>query len=495
MATQNNIIIRNNNECAINELKKELHDLQSKVNNNEVFNSVLQEFIVPIKRGQVISINKIIDINPGFSLYGPNQPVSVYKIVYYSNDTRSQTVERCSGTLCIPQNITKNEMICQLRGTLVVMSNAELGHIYLPEISKNPDINARSTINDGIASVSLSGLGYVVFCADGLGYGESSGSPFYADYDAETEPHIDLTRAMRNLVIKKPELFNNKFSLPLNIIVTGYSLGGIFGPAYANMLLGDSINVEERKDFKIKNMLLGAIVNLYEFIKYNIDNPIVSLAELFFSCLGIYRKNDNILYCKPNAFDNIFPLFKDWSQEKTTNEFLFKFSTAIILDSIENPPVNNNYVPPITTKLPGTNIDFVVAVDARQFIILDQWSKYINYFKLFSSLNNKFKPLTDISGIPLVNIYSIKDELIIKNNIDFGAKLDINATKLGRVVNVKDISANDILSPNLVNLANEIKQLSGNIYNRYVVNISDTKLQGHGAFSIVYLVILLNALK
>ena len=42
---------------------------------------------------------------------------------------------------------------------------------------------------------------------------------------------------------------------------------------------------------------------------------------------------------------------------------------------------------------------------------------------------------------------------------------------------------------------NEIKQLSGNVYNRYVVNIADTKLQGHGAFSLVYLVILLNALK
>ena len=493
MSTQNNIIIKNNNDCAINEIRNNLINLEKKLNDNLVFNQVLQEFIVPYKRGQIVSCNKVADVNVGYSLYGPNQQVSVYKLVYYSNDSRTQTVERHSGALYIPSNITKNEIICNLKGTIPYMSDKALGYNEIQVLLNETDINKRSVITNCNVSLFLSGLGYVVLLADGNGYGESLGKPYYAEYDAEVDCNVDITRALRNLVIKKPELFNNRLTNKLSVLVTGYSEGAIFTSGYANTLVSDP-NIEERTEFKIVKVVSGAIVNGYELYKYVLGTDVVSLSELFFITQAVNNININILYSKPNYIYNILPLFKDWSQDDI-NGFFLKLSTAVILDSIENPPVNNSYKLPVTTKLPGTQIDYVVSCDPKQFFDITVLNKYLNLLKYNSSYDNKFRPLTSLNNVPIFNIYSSKDELLNKNNVDLCAKYDQSLINLNKSVNVKNINADTVQSQSLGEIVNDIKTLSNNSYNRYVVNISDVNLQTHSNFFSVYLSIILNALK
>ena len=180
-------------------------------------------------RGQFVSSDLIYTIPANCwtgalpSLVGPAQPVSVYKVVYYSSDSTTSSVQRVSASVFVPQVIAKTgSMVLNIKGlqpgnnTAAVSwetySNATLqAGLTLAAANAIPKFDPASPADATYGVIFPSayaieaGLGYIVCDADGFGAGVSQNDCVY-NYMSQINPQVDLLRCLQKKHSYHPRL-------------------------------------------------------------------------------------------------------------------------------------------------------------------------------------------------------------------------------------------------------------------------------------------------
>jgi hypothetical protein len=111
-----------------------------KVNDLIIHRKVNNEYMLPVERGNPVSCEKIgtldksimaLQANTFWSTYNPTAGadyarcnVDVYKLSYYTHDTRSTTVQKCSATLFVPETIEHDTILSIKHGAYFVTDKA-----------------------------------------------------------------------------------------------------------------------------------------------------------------------------------------------------------------------------------------------------------------------------------------------------------------------------------------------------------------------------------
>lgn len=336
---------------------------------------------------------------------GPAQDVDVYKVLYWSGQTDQNGPQIVSGSLLVPVNITKSEILQTRNGATWQYADYTLPWFNL---AKGLDLKL---IN--YETVSMAGLGYVTVHADGFGLGANEGKVVgFSDYFGEINPHVDMLRAVRE---KLPSVGFKGSVDPLNIIYFGYSNGAAFGVGIVNELVpGNSskISSTEAAKFSFNRLLLGSGNNAYDELVATASDPtktFVSLEVFGLACWVIASMESAQMVARPSALHQIInPLVKGdfWgaSNDKTIVQTLITLLTWNASTNISNPAdPDNNY----------TNPDPVNGVgDFRQLINLNNFKKYAYELLNNHGWTNINAPLNKFPQIPVTMIYSSADQVV-----------------------------------------------------------------------------------
>jgi len=388
-------------------------------------NSFSLEFIKCVSSGSFI---KPTNTNFDFKvLDGTNiQTINIYKLGYYSSDNFSSQPIKLYGTILVPEKITKEEIISyktdviyQLQSNTAVWKTFETDGIW----SKASEQDKSNINNENILKINslltISNLGYIVIIPDG--YSTSNTSKIFT-YEGETIPSVDMIRSVRNLIISNHNLFSNlKVSnQTVKIIQLGYSTGGIYGPSIINEFTSCSPHLLEGESEKIKFVAghFGGVPSIETIIKnlfilgtnknsgyYRLPIGMLILVAIYFGNCPIIEQ-----IAQPSAYGNFFQLFKgkwfnDWG----------KFSKQIFINLFNNHELNvlagihNNKEDTVDPYIKPSETMF----DIRQIINIKQFVAYKEYFMSQSGWTNILRPLETISNIPISNLYSETDELVL----------------------------------------------------------------------------------
>ncbi len=438
-------------------------------------------FVNPLpQRGDVASVKYITTIYPGDAssslpvLNGPTaQPVNLYRIAYYSsNPALSNSAEIVSGSLYIPQSITRTSIVESGRGASIATNDNNVcdwlvvtGPNWVGKTPAQRSDDATGSTSGLLARAALASAGYVVIASDGFGIGLSLNRVnLFNDYYGNVNPSVDIIRAFKRYLDYTKSigsnLFQNAFSSsPLNIFHIGYSRGGIIGPGVANELkpgVSGSIPVSEAQQFNSRKIILGATPMpkyYYDWLAANESNPATrylnpTIAQL--NALLLAGQTSAYGYLTKNFVKNILPLFADDVTPNSYTSFLFgeggifqrfKYDYYSNLTDMSN----NGILPPIDFPVgPGLN---GVLVDWKQII------NDVDSFKAISvitsnnlPLNSKTRNLRDLSGTPIVHIYSLQDELCVPPGTGVDMSIDMSGSNLGPDVNGPlDASGNPVI--------------------------------------------------
>lgn len=512
------------------------NDLYYKINNNEAGNYFSKEFITTISSG---NYTKPSDINFDFTvLDGTNiQQINVYKIGYYSSVHTSSHPIKLYGTLLIPSKVTKEEVISyktdiiyQLQSTNFIWKALDKDGIWFKS-----NIQDRSEIkNENLLKIncllSLASLGYIILIPDGF---SSSDTTRLFTYEGETLPSVDMIRSIRKLILSEPELFNG-FKLidqTIKLIQLGYSTGGIYGPSVINEFTCNSPNISSNESNKISFVAghFGGVPSIETIVKnmfilgsnknkgyYRLPLSMLILIALYFGNCPIIEQ-----IAQPSAYGNFFQLFKgkwfnDWD----------KFNKQIFINLFHNHELNvrsgfhNNkddttepYIKPSDTMF-----------DIRQIINIKQFVAYKEYFMSQSGWTNILRPLENIRNIPISNLYSETDELVLLKLqemnksfviIDCSQFLDKYMGKgetffdgpNKKIIVSSESNDNDYANEtikqydvtnkeNYIDIIDDIKFMNDSEYRRYILktNKLDKELYGHNNFTFIWFDILYNVL-
>lgn len=390
-------------------------------------NSFSLEFIKSVSSG---CFAKPTNTNFNFKvLDGSNiQTINVYKLGYYSTDNFSSRPIKLSGTILIPNKITKEEIISyktdviyQLQANTGIWKTFENDGVW----TKASEQDKSNIQNENILRINcllgIANLGYIVIIPDG--YSTSNTSKIFT-YEGETIPSVDMIRSVRNLIIENNDVFNGfKISnQKIKIIQLGYSTGGIYGPSIINEFTSSSPYLLEGESEKISFVAghFGAVPSIETVIKnlfilgsnkntgyYRLPISMLILVAIYFGNCPIIEQ-----IAQPSAYGNFFQLFKgkwfnDWG----------KFSKQIFINLFNNHELNvlagvhNNKENTVEPYIKPSETMF----DIRQIINIKQFVAYKDYFMSQSGWTNILRPLETISNIPISNLYSESDELTLVN--------------------------------------------------------------------------------
>ncbi len=515
----------------INQVKSSFTTLVEKINANEPGNYFSFEHVHTIIPGDYA---KPSDLKFNLRvLDGTNiQPVNVYKLGYYSSDNFSSQPVKVYGTIFIPEKITKEEIISYK--TDIIFQLETSGSIWkmfgTDGLWTNMDAQEKSNIkNISIGKinclVTLANLGYVIIIPDG--YSTSNTSKIFT-YEGETIPSVDMIRSVRKLIAGEQKYFPNfKFTNEtIQIIQLGYSTGGIYGPSVINEFTSNSpyMSIVETEKISFVSGHFGGVPSIETIIKnlfvlgankdagfYRLPIQMLILVALYFGNCPIIEQ-----IAQPSAYGNFFQLFKgkwfnDWS----------KFSKQIFINLFRNHELNvlsgthNNsdtvepYIKPSETMF-----------DIRQIINIKQFIAYKEYFMSQSGWTNVLRPLENISHIPISNLYSETDELVLlkltelNGNsviVDCSQFLDKYLSKgetffdgaNKKIIVSSDSDDNDYAEEileqydvtdgkNYTDIVEDIKLMNGNEYRRYILKTrnTDKELFGHNMFIFIWFDIL-----
>ncbi len=441
-------------------------------------------------RGQLISITKVgtiaknsISKSTSDISQGPAQDVNVHKVLYWSSQTEQNGPQIVSGSLLVPSNITKTDILQTRNGATFQYNDFSLPWFNLA--------NGLSLSLINYETVCMAGLGYVTVHADGFGLGANEGRVTgFSDYFGEINPHVDMLRAVRE---KLPSVGFKGSVDPLNIIYFGYSNGAAYGVGVVNELVpGNSskISQTEASKFSFKKLLLGSGNNAYEELVAVASDPaktLVSLEVFGLACWVLAGMQSAQMVARPSALHQIInPLVKGdfWGapNDKTTEQTL---ATLLGWNASTN-PVNaadpdNNYTNP-TTKVG----------DFRQLVNSNNFKKYAYELLNNHGWTNINAPLDKFPQIPVTMIYSSADQVVapatsdsengVFGKIAFGAGFDGTASldpymgtgkTLGAIAVPgagKTVTSNNTLNDKtqagVQGIADAIKNTTGNNYLR-----------------------------
>jgi len=404
----------------INNIKQILNE-----KNKSAGNYFSLDFVKSISSG---CFTKPDNVNFDFKvLDGTNiQKINIYKLGYYSNDNFSSQPIKLYGTMFIPEIISKDEIISyksdvifQLESNTTIWKTFDENGIWTN--STNQDKSNIS--NDQILKINcllgIANLGYVVIVPDG--YSTSNTSKIFT-YEGETLPSVDMIRSVRKLIISNNKLFKDlKISNEnIKVIQLGYSTGGIYGPSIINEFTSLSPHLLEDESEKITFVAghFGGVPSLETIIKnlfilganknpgyYRLPISMLILVAIYFGNCPIIEQ-----IAQPSAYGNFFQLFKG----KWFNEW-GKFSKQIFINLFNNHELNvlsgvhNNKEDTVEPYIKPSETMF----DIRQIINIKQFVAYKDYFMSQSGWTNILRPLENIKNIPITNLYSETDELVL----------------------------------------------------------------------------------
>ncbi len=354
------------------------------------------------------------------------QKINIYKLGYYSSDNFSSQPIKLYGTVFIPEKISKDEIISyksdvifQLESKTTIWKTFEENGIW----SNSTNQDKSNLNNEHILKINcligIANLGYVVIVPDG--YSTSNTSKIFT-YEGETLPSVDMIRSVRKLIISNNILFKD-FKLSnenIKVIQLGYSTGGIYGPSIINEFtsLSPHLLVDESEKITFVAGHFGGVPSLETIIKnlfilganknpgyYRLPINMLILVAIYFGNCPIIEQ-----IAQPSAYGNFFQLFKG----KWFNEW-GKFSKQIFINLFNNHELNvlsgvhNNKEDTVEPYIKPSETMF----DIRQIINIKQFVAYKDYFMSQSGWTNILRPLENIKNIPITNLYSETDELVL----------------------------------------------------------------------------------
>ncbi len=400
-------------------------------------------------RGQFVSSDLIYTIptncwtGPLPSLVGPAQPVSVYKVVYYSSDSTTSSVQRVSATVYVPQTISKTgSIVLNIKGLQPGNNSAAVGW----ETYSNPTLQAGLTVvslNSSLPKFDPSnstgatfgiifpstyaieaGLGYIVADADGFGLGVSQNDCVF-NYMSQINPQVDLLRCLRNMYTSGISTQNALFGAArsayggtgttLPVTVSGYSLGGIYAPGVVNEFssgVSAIIPASEASAFTFKRILCGAVQdgqNLINLISNTqIGNYIINPTLLFlFSQIGANQPTHS-LFAQPESLSTYWPFWTDVDQKANVAQDIANIGTMLAYSTSVAPP-SSTYV--YSGAFFGGPLGLTGA-DIRQLYRPEYTGAIGRVLKNLHGWTNPNRPLYTLPRCGVTHIYSTLDETL-----------------------------------------------------------------------------------
>jgi len=393
-------------------------------------------------RGQFVSSELIYTIpancwtGPLPSLQGPAQPVSVYKVVYYSSDSTTSSVQRVSASVFVPQTISKTgSMVLNIKGlqpgnnTAAVCwetySNPTLqGGLALASANAIPKFDPSNPADATYGVIFPStyaieaGLGYITCDADAFGMGVSQNDCVY-NYMSQINPHVDLLRCLRNMytsgISSQKALFGNAVynGSAFPVTVSGYSLGGIVAPGVVNEFsagVSAIIPSSEASSFVFKRILCGATqdgqneVNL--ICNTQIGNFTINPTLLFLlSNIGANQPTHPV-YAQPEALSTYWQFWNDVDQKANITQDIANVATMLSYSLASAPPsATYFYNPPSFGGVYG-----VTGADIRQLYKPEYTGAIGRVLKNLHGWSNPNRPLYTLPSCGVAHIYSTLDE-------------------------------------------------------------------------------------
>jgi hypothetical protein len=399
-------------------------------------------------RGQFVSSDLVYTIPANCwtgalpSLVGPAQPVSVYKVVYYSSDSTTSSVQRVSATVYVPAAIAQTgSMVLNIKGLQPgnniaavgweTYSNpilqAGLGAAALNFIPKfDPSNPADPTFGVIFPSTYAieAGLGYITVDADGFGLGVSQNDCVF-NYMSQINPQVDLLRCLRNMYTSGISTQNSLFGAArsayggtgttLPVSISGYSLGGIIAPGVVNEFsagVSAIIPSSEASAFTFKRILCGAAAdgqNLFNLISNTqIGNFVLNPTNLFLlSNFGGNQPTQSI-YAQPEALSTYWPFWNDIDQKANITQDIASAATLLAYSFAVAPPsATYLYNPPSFGGVYG-----VTGADFRQIYRPEYTGAIGRSLKNFHGWTNPNRPLYTLPSCGVAHIYSTLDEFV-----------------------------------------------------------------------------------
>jgi hypothetical protein len=394
-------------------------------------------------RGQFVSSDLIYTIpancwtGPVPSLVGPAQPVSVYKVVYYSSDSTTSSVQRVSATVYVPQTISNTgSIVLNMKGLQPGNNSAAVGWetysnttlqggLTLAAANAIPKFNPASPADAtyGIIFPSIyaieAGLGYITTDADGFGLGVSQNDCVF-NYMSLVNPHIDLLRCLRNMytsgISTQKALFGNAIyngsSLPVTI--SGYSLGGLMGPGVVNEFsagVSATIPASEASAFNFKRILCGAVPdpeNLVSLIaNTQIGNFVLNPTNIFLFSQLSANQPTNSIYAQPEALATYWPFWTDIDQKANFTQDIVNLVQLLSYSFAVAPPsATYTYNPPSFGGIYG-----ITGADFRQIYRPEYTGAVARSLKNVLGWGNPSRPLYTLPSCSVAHMYSTLDEV------------------------------------------------------------------------------------
>lgn len=353
----------------------------------------------------------------GNDIYLPDSSYNInfYEMIYWGVDSRSNDTVRMSATVCVPTTIVSPTIVSYKHGTL--LNTYQLFTLW--QEMKNISDGSGSTNKPDMTAWLLSTTGYVTVCADNPGYGLSLGTYNFLDPTGESQSQYNAVVALKQLIEKRPALFNgSSFVAPIDVINTGYSLGGIFCPLVSELIsLNSSLN--------LVNTVVGGPNNAYQLLNSAIyggtdgsgasSNP-TSLGVLFFSMLFLNTNNKlygTLFNLKPEITYGVLPLldqlYLDTARNNRVNSLggIFTRIIQFIQKATNNTAILNSSFQPYTQLYPlGGQVAFFIPST-----VFNGGTQNLLLGKQISFFTNIFEDFTDLSGTPINVMYSQQDEL------------------------------------------------------------------------------------
>jgi hypothetical protein len=394
-------------------------------------------------RGQFVSSDLIYTIpancwtGPVPSLVGPAQPVSVYKVVYYSSDSTTSSVQRVSATVYVPQTISNTgSIVLNMKGLQPGNNSAAVGWetysnttlqggLTLAAANAIPKFNPASPSDATFGIIFPStyaieaGLGYITTDADGFGLGVSQNDCVF-NYMSLVNPHIDLLRCLRNMytsgISTQKALFGNAIyngsSLPVTI--SGYSLGGLMGPGVVNEFsagVSATIPASEASAFNFKRILCGAVPdpeNLVSLIaNTQIGNFVLNPTNIFLFSQLSANQPTNSIYAQPEALATYWPFWTDIDQKANFTQDIVNLVQLLSYSFAVAPPsATYTYNPPSFGGIYG-----ITGADFRQIYRPEYTGAVARSLKNVLGWGNPSRPLYTLPSCSVAHMYSTLDEV------------------------------------------------------------------------------------
>lgn len=490
------------------------------------------------QRGDVNSIKFIKTIVPGdisgtFPVFmGQSQPVSVYCITYYSsNPSNNSTVELVSGSMFVPQTITKSKVIEWTRGASIGTDDVA----SVPWIKVNdPSWTSATPVQRATSYrvtplICWASLGYVVIAADGFGLGVSlNKTDLFSNYFSNVNPSVDVIRAFKKYldytISTGSTQFQGQLSTPkLNIIHTGYSLGSLAGPGIINELKeGVSQSIPSSETSLINSVKGIYSVGLDAKVAFDywyanrataatrfINPTIVNLS------LQVVASNYNVYqFATIGCKSNVLPSFlEDLNRNGTETVFGSTNFTGVFSKIFYDYTANAVEYATAGIQAP-TIIGGLPFVDWKQLYTEEGMRLLSSVLTNAIPWTSKMRNLRDLSNTPIAHIYGHADELVCPLGpgvLDAATNLDqsnMGPDQVGtlgldgnplwvfrganKVCSKVNVTGGDILtnptSGTEAQMVNQIATMANNQFINYKVTSTayGTTLSSHSGFGTVY---------